>query len=240
MNVTPDNFARQLDALISLNLPFLTAQNFLDFLQGRLTLTNGGVFLTFDDGFRGLVAHALPLLKEKQIPATIFVTTRFLNSEEPFPFFKNLVFSRRVDYPSSWLPLTTDHIKSHPHIVWGGHGASHDRLGRLSLATARQEIRECREMLTRVGIKPPFLFSYPQGIAEHGDWTPTTNQLLAAEGFALAFTSHLGRVKAGASPFALRRMPINSHDTPEILRRKISGAYDWLYWLQKFLHRLGL
>ena len=42
--------------------------------------------ITFDDGFENNYVNAWPVLKELNLPATIFVATKYLDSDVPFPF----------------------------------------------------------------------------------------------------------------------------------------------------------
>lgn len=44
-------------------------------------LNNSGNLLTFDDGYKSIITHGLPILEEHQIPAVIFVTTGFISGE---------------------------------------------------------------------------------------------------------------------------------------------------------------
>jgi peptidoglycan/xylan/chitin deacetylase (PgdA/CDA1 family) len=43
------------------------------------TLSNGTIIVTFDDGYRDNLVHALPVLERYGVPATIFVTTGFID-----------------------------------------------------------------------------------------------------------------------------------------------------------------
>lgn len=53
-----------------------------DYLNGNRNLPNNSVLITFDDGYRNNYEVAYPLLLQKNIPATIFITTNFLTSGE--------------------------------------------------------------------------------------------------------------------------------------------------------------
>src|SRR5204863_3825979 len=45
----------------------------------RGSSTNGCVAITFDDAYAGLKKHAIPVLRELDLPATIFVTSDHAN-----------------------------------------------------------------------------------------------------------------------------------------------------------------
>jgi peptidoglycan/xylan/chitin deacetylase (PgdA/CDA1 family) len=57
-----------------------------------------GVVVTFDDGFHGVLAHALPVLQRWRIPAAVFVVTGFCGSprECPVPHFNALEIALRL------------------------------------------------------------------------------------------------------------------------------------------------
>lgn len=58
----------------------------VDWLEGRASLPEHAVVLTFDDGYRNVFTHAAPVLKRLGLPATLFVVTDF-------------VFHRRMLWP---------------------------------------------------------------------------------------------------------------------------------------------
>lgn len=236
MNVLPGTFGKQISALRSGRFDILDGSRFLSFLDGKYALTKPGVLITFDDGFRGFYRYALPIIERDEIPVFLFLTTDYIDGESTFPWLSSLKFERTDEYPESWFPLQYEQLKDLEYVTVGGHGASHDKIGRMSPEEARAEISRCYgELFAVYGVSPAF-FAYPQGIAEYGDWTPQSNELVRECGFAAAFNSHIGRVRPGDDRFALRRIAVNGTDSGAVLKRKIYGAYDWVYYLQRFMH----
>ena len=43
------------------------------------------VVITFDDGYASVYEHAWPMLRQLEIPATIFLASGFIDSRRPFP-----------------------------------------------------------------------------------------------------------------------------------------------------------
>ena len=68
--VTPDAFRRQMDALAA------SGQRVVDLYEiDELTLAPGeaAIAITFDDGYRDVLEHGLPVLREHGFPSTVFV-----------------------------------------------------------------------------------------------------------------------------------------------------------------------
>src|SRR3990172_5351239 len=70
LNVEPAAFREHMAALARRANPVP-----LDTLVDVRPVPRGAVAVTFDDGYRDLLEHALPVLKEYRIPATVFVVT---------------------------------------------------------------------------------------------------------------------------------------------------------------------
>jgi peptidoglycan/xylan/chitin deacetylase (PgdA/CDA1 family) len=58
----------------------------VDMLQGRKRMQPYSMVLTFDDGYRNNLTHAMPILRRYNAPATFFVPTGFLDNPKPFWF----------------------------------------------------------------------------------------------------------------------------------------------------------
>jgi len=65
---------------------FVSLMDAMEMLQGRKPMQPYSMVLTFDDGYRNNLTHALPILRRYNIPATFFVPTGFLDNPRPFWF----------------------------------------------------------------------------------------------------------------------------------------------------------
>lgn len=80
LTVKTSDFSTQLNWLKSQGYLSVSLNDFLDFQDGKIKLAQlpeKPLLLTFDDGYRGLVNEALPVLKEQGFRASLFGTTSY-------------------------------------------------------------------------------------------------------------------------------------------------------------------
>jgi peptidoglycan/xylan/chitin deacetylase (PgdA/CDA1 family) len=72
--ITPDNFEKHIRFIVS-NFECISIKNlFTSTTPGKIR-----VLITLDDGYKGNYEYAFPILKKYQCPATVFITTGFIN-----------------------------------------------------------------------------------------------------------------------------------------------------------------
>ena len=75
-------FERQLKYL-SKRYHFISLEDFIDAVGKQAALPDYSVAVTFDDGYRNNYFNALPVLKQYGVPATVFLTTNFVEKAAP-------------------------------------------------------------------------------------------------------------------------------------------------------------
>lgn len=176
------------------------------------------VAVTFDDGCREIYEHAFPILVRYKIPATVYVVTRYMESQRPFDF-GGYSRSNQRPWPLSW-GQARDMVASGLMTV-GAHSHSHEDLTRVSAGAVREEVDRCRGLIEdRLG-SPPRHFAYPWGVMNAGV------KRIVGESFATA-------VRGGCSknPFSemdllsLWRRPIQQSDGFWLFRLKLKSLLD--------------
>lgn len=81
LSVSPENFENQLSVIRKIGAP-VSLHDFVSSYQAG-NIPQNAVVITFDDGYSDNFTEALPLLKEFDIPATIFVSSGFIGK----PYF---------------------------------------------------------------------------------------------------------------------------------------------------------
>jgi peptidoglycan/xylan/chitin deacetylase (PgdA/CDA1 family) len=80
--VSPERFAEHMELLRSEYRPMPLVE--LVEAARRRQLPHRAVAVTFDDGYRDNLTAALPILEREDVPATVFVATRYVGAGAPF------------------------------------------------------------------------------------------------------------------------------------------------------------
>lgn len=234
--VTPESFESQMRWLAIEEYRVLSLA---EFLRARQTgsVVPRSVVLTFDDGFRGVLLHAYPILQRYGFPATLFLATGYIGTSE-FPWVHPWL--NQQDDPEEYRPLTWEEVGSmHERtITLGSHTVTHPHLGRLSPSAMAWEVMESRRQIEGVTGSRVSYFAYPGGIGLYGDHTPETRTVLEDAGYVCALVSEIGRNGPSADPFRLRRLGVEARDSLGSFRAKVVGAYTWVRAAQYVTHRV--
>lgn len=84
--VTPTNFVRQMDWLRNHGYRFVSLGEVIAAREGKRTLPEKAVLITFDDGYQSMYDHAWPVLKAFRIPAVIAVVGSWLEEKGTVDF----------------------------------------------------------------------------------------------------------------------------------------------------------
>jgi peptidoglycan/xylan/chitin deacetylase (PgdA/CDA1 family) len=176
------------------------------------------VAVTFDDGFRELHHHVMPVLERHRIPATVYVATRYIEEQRPFDFG---AFARTGDRP---MPLTWAQLREMAGsglVGVGGHTHNHVNVTQTDAATAREEVRRCRSLIEeRLGTTPRH-FAYPWGAVN------AQARTIVGEWFATATRGGSAKNLLGAmDPLALWRRPIQQNDGLWLFKLKLASYLD--------------
>lgn len=227
-NVTPDRFRDQLSGLQRQGYAAWSLSRLVSAAANDEKIEDNVFVVTFDDGYANNFLHALPILEELGIPATVFLATAYLNSAAPFPFDDWCDKGRSDVSPDAWRPLTLNEchemLKS-DLIEFGSHThthedfrnrpeAFHDNL-QLSAGVLKQEF----------GLERPLL-SLPYGIISRGFAGPSYFSTAKALNFGCCLTTEEQLIPHGTSPFGWGRFIAEQHDTAGTLGVKLDGWRD--------------
>jgi peptidoglycan/xylan/chitin deacetylase (PgdA/CDA1 family) len=182
------------------------------------------VALTFDDGYDDNHAYALPLLAERGLPATFFVTAGFLERDEAVLAHLAHIWRTPVDAltPLTWSQVAEMHAAG---MAIGSHTWSHANLAVLAAPQATHELRGSKDVIeTRLGA-PVDAVAYPFGKLRH-NVVAETFALAEAAGYRRGYVSLPRAVHDGDGPLRIPRFGVGD-DSVESLAAKVRGEIDW-------------
>ncbi|MFX0198881.1 MAG: GT4 family glycosyltransferase PelF [Candidatus Hodarchaeota archaeon] len=206
------NFLRQIDYLRESGYQIISIEEVVSYIKGQEELSPRSVCLTFDDGYYNNYESVFPILKKYNVPAAIFVSTRYIASNS----------SKEVDLKIGERFLSWGEIREMAGggVEFGSHGYNHCDLTSLSPDKSFQEVRRSKQLMGKNISGKIRYFSYP-----YGRYDKRTKELVKRAGFDAAFTTIPGIIKLGDDPYALKRTLIASSDSLFDFKKKISGVF---------------
>ena len=185
-NTRIPQFKKHLDELIKNNYNVVSTETIIDALQNNKNLPEKTVAITIDDAFFSIYKKAWPILKEKKLPFTIFVSTGPVNSNS-----KNYMNWEQLKEMNNRGVTIGHHTKNHFHLV----GKKKE--------TIISEIEEASDdFLKNLGYVPD-IFAYP-----YGEYSSEIKEI-TKNYFKAAFGQQSGGIYNGIDIFELPRFSMN-------------------------------
>jgi peptidoglycan/xylan/chitin deacetylase (PgdA/CDA1 family) len=222
-----DDFRRHLDELERWGAVVLPLDDAVAGLEAG-TLPPRAVALTFDDGYASVVETAWPLLRERDMPTTLFVVTGFLTGDLRFAWDRHEPEHDRLRLarPQELLDAARDGLDI------GSHTVTHPWLPRLDGAAVRRELANSRTALEDLLGRPVTSLAYPTG-----GWTPEVRAIAGEVGYRIGITVDRGLNTARTPHLSLRRAFVPTD--PCDLRLILDGGYTLLRPLDSWRSRNG-
>jgi peptidoglycan/xylan/chitin deacetylase (PgdA/CDA1 family) len=182
----------------------VTLTDVVDYISRRAPRERPAVALTFDDGWKDILAVGLPELARRGWPATIFVPSSFLDRR---PFITRVEL-REVAAMG---------------FAIGNHTRTHPDVSTIPEASLREELSRCSDELAQVIGKAPEFFCYP-----YGRYDPVSRDIVAQSGFVGACSGRPDFNRPGGDPFTLRRVLQEPREGTRELRARLAGGYGLL------------
>ena len=185
-NIKISQFKKHLEELTKNNYNVVSTEEIVDALINNKDLPEKTVALTIDDAFFSIYKKAWPLLKEKKLPFTIFVSTGPLKSNS-----KNYMNWEQIKEMVNHGVTIGHHTKNHLHLV------TEEKEKIIS------EIEEANnDFLKNLGYVPD-IFAYP-----YGEYSSEIKQI-TKNYFKAAFGQQSGGIYNGIDIFELPRYSLN-------------------------------
>ena len=162
------DFRKQLDWIKSAGYETLTMDEFIDIVQSGKEFPKRSILITFDDGYADAYAYAVPELKKRNMKATFFISSWYLNKiTKGYPYMKD----------SEVKELAND-----PLFSIGSHTIKHVHLDKIETEYQIKELNASKEYLEKLTGKPIRALAYP-----FGDYNAEVIANTKAAGYEVAF-----------------------------------------------------
>jgi peptidoglycan/xylan/chitin deacetylase (PgdA/CDA1 family) len=160
--------------------------------------------LTFDDGYADFYENAFPLLRDRGLPFTLYLTTGHVESGEPL---------HQGDRPLSW-DMIGEMVDS-GLVTMGAHTHSHPDLRGLSVGEVEREIEQSNGIIERRTGQVARHFAYPKGY-----WDPQAETVVRRH-YETAVLGAGPPVTAATDHHRIHRVAVQASDGYFFFRRKI-------------------
>lgn len=205
--ITPKKFAQHMDALRGLH-----GVSIVPFGLEAIGRAQANISISFDDGYLDNLHFAAPILIERGMPFTVFVSSRFVQDQHAG--FLN--------------PKDLRELAELPGVMIGAHGRTHVPLVGCDDLMLANELAGSKMYLEDIIGRPVSTMSYPYGAVDR-----RVRDAVSAAGYRIAACSHIGMNQAGCDPLLLARTTIFGQDSVSFFRRKLAGCWDWYGYLRR-------
>lgn len=213
--VSLDGFARHMDALAASTRAALRISELSAPLCSGEPMSAAVAAVTFDDGTADFYEHAWPVLRERGLPATVYVTSGLVGG--------------RIDGRQmlSWEQLQELRDGG---VEIGAHGQQHIALDTVSIDRgARELVNSKLELEQRLHVAVNS-FAYPFGYH-----TPALKRLVARAGYTSACAVKNALSHPRDDRFALARFMLTADTTHAHVQRLLSGEGAPVAWSRERL-----
>jgi len=202
--VSPTSFAEQMAYLHQQAYTPITVTQYIRARSERgNVLPERPVVLTFDDGFADFFTVALPVLKEHDFAATLYISSKFIDGTSYWLRHEGETTRRML----TWKQLAEIAMSG---IECGAHSHSHPQLDILSYNQARDEILESKRLLEDHLGREVLSFAYPFGYH-----STQVRNLVREAGYTSACAVRHAMSSETDDPFSLARFMVRANCTME-------------------------
>ncbi len=228
VSISEDKFKEHLEYLKKRGHNFVSVSELSDAINKKIKKPT---VIYFDDGYKDTLSNALPILEEKNIPATVFLTIDLLSGKKKllrgFKEDKDPFFTPFLDWKGA-----EELVKKGVDI--GSHGISHKKLTNCTNSELVDELTESKRIIEERFGRNVISFSYPHGrandevvarVKEVGyTWGLTTREGINTRNYILEEPYLLNKVEPRPKDTLLDfKSKLYSGSILAFIRKKING-----------------
>jgi peptidoglycan/xylan/chitin deacetylase (PgdA/CDA1 family) len=204
--ISSETFDRQMRFLKIHHYNVIPLKSLSDLIKAKKQLPAKTICLTLDDGYKDNYIYAFPVLKQYNLPATVFIITNEVGRADRL----------------SWEEIKQ--MQDSGIITFGSHCLGPEPLTKInSLQEVKREIFDSKKVLEeKLGVEVN-AFSYPEG-----RFNSKIRQLVIDAGYKLAVSTNPGKKFANDDIFALKRLRMSLNCANSfIFLVETSGYYNY-------------
>lgn len=205
LTIPPNILTAQIETLKDAGYTFITPDDLMNDLSGKIILPEKLVILTFDDGYMDFYTDVFPILKKENVKAIAYIVPDLLNR------------------PNYMFTFQVKEIAKSPLIEIGSHTMNHIWLKGISKETAEYEISQSRKTLADMVQLPINSFAYPYGALDQ-----QAVNLVKDAGYANAVSTIPGIIQTEQNNFFLYRLRPGYRTGEELI--KFLAQNDFKAW----------
>ncbi|MGK0498994.1 MAG: peptidoglycan/xylan/chitin deacetylase (PgdA/CDA1 family) [Oceanicoccus sp.] len=189
----PQDFSDQLQHIAEQGFQVWPLEKILSHLKNQQTIPDKVVAISFDDSYQSVYDIAYPMLKKRQYPFTIFVTTEAIDKQ-----YNNQTSWPQLAEMAKNGATIANHSRSHKHLLIKEENETEKQWQqrvRADINHAEQRIKQ------QIGYSKK-LFAYP-----YGEFNQAFETLLAEMDYT-GFGQHSGPIGENSNKLAIPRFPI--------------------------------
>ncbi|MDO5707438.1 MAG: polysaccharide deacetylase family protein [Andreesenia angusta] len=219
--LTKDRFERDLNYLQNNGYKTISFKDLIDYKEGRKSLPDKPVIITFDDGRPGVYKYAYPLLKERNMKMTFFVIGKRLEQKS-----EDKKYGEYINWNQAKEMYDSGLIEIQPH-TYDMHYFRESLTRGVGVLPLKEETKEDHyyrfrddtiKIMAQIKKKTgsdSYVFSYP-----YGKKNDNNDRVIRDLGFKASVITNTRYADISNSLFNLRRINIPSHiELRELLNR---------------------
>jgi peptidoglycan/xylan/chitin deacetylase (PgdA/CDA1 family) len=163
--------------------------------------------LTFDDGYADFYENGFPLLRDRGLPFTLYLTSGHIETGE---------LLHEGDRPLTW-DMVREMLDT-GLVTLGAHTHTHPDLRGMAMGEVELEIERSNELIEARTGQTPRHFAYPKGL-----WDPTAETVVRRH-YDTAVLGAGDPVTGSTDPYRICRVAVQASDRQFFFSRKIKGG----------------
>jgi len=195
-SIKVSQFIKQLDYLTENGFNFWPLEKIVEHLKTKKSIPDKTIAITIDDAYLSVYQHAYPILKQRNIPFTIFVSTKYIDKG----FSSYMSWDQLAEMVKNGVNVG-NHSSTHDHLIQRHKGELHEAwLTRVAEDIFKAEYR----IQEKTGVQT-ILFAYP-----YGEYNRVLANYVKELGYS-AFGQQSGPIGEYSDFSALPRFPVSDH-----------------------------